>query len=453
MDSVWGLLSVVVLVAINGFFVAAEFSLVRVRKTRIEQLVDEGKSAAKLVQAQLEHLDTYIAATQLGITLASLALGWVGEPAVSHLIEPLFEWIGGEGAVDITNTVGIIVSFLLITTFHIVLGELVPKSVALQRSEGTALLITRPLALFARIFRPFIYLMNSIGNGIVRMLGLQAASEGEGVHTVEELEILVAQSREAGVLDQGEEVMLRRVFDFGEKTAQQVMMPRTEIVGVSSKTGLEDLIELSADQHYTRFPIYEGNLDHIIGAVHVKDLVARQSKKLRDEPFLLSQILRPILVVPQTVSLEELLSQMRSRRVHMAQLVDEYGGTAGLVTLEDILEEIIGEVRDEFDLSSERQGAGVEVLPNGTSLVSGLLNLADFSDRFKVEFDEPQYDTIAGYILHELSRAPKIGDSVRLDRYQLSVEKVANMRIVQVKVTPVSQVESTSVNVRSSNNH
>src|SRR5713101_5953928 len=262
--SLVGVLAVCALVATNGFFVAAEFGLVKVRRTRIDELVAEGKSVAKVVQDELKHLDSYIAATQLGITLASLALGWIGEPSLAHLIEPLFAFAWDATAIELAHSAAVTISFFLIMMFHIVLGELVPKSIALQRSEGTALFVARPLYLFARLFRPFIVLMNGFGNLVVRALGMRTANELGSVHTVKELEMLVAQSHKAGLLDNEEEVLLRRIFDFGEKMAQHVMVPRAEIVGIPHNIKIEDLQQKIAEEHYTRFPVYEGTLDNII---------------------------------------------------------------------------------------------------------------------------------------------------------------------------------------------
>lgn len=442
LGSLFGLLAVFVLVAANGFFVAGEFALVKVRKTRVDQLVAEGKSAAKLVQRQVEHLDSYIAATQLGITLASLALGWVGEPALAHLIEPLFQGIAGEGAKDVANTVGIAVSFALITTFHIVLGELVPKSIALQRSEGTALFIARPLYLFGRIFQPFIMLMNGIGNLVVRLLGMHSANEHGSIYSVEELEMLVSQSREAGVLNTNEEVMLRRVFDFGDKTANQVMMPRTEIVGVPKGLSLNKLVEIASKERYTRYPVYDGTLDNIIGVIHIKDLFALLHQRQQDAPdmgttFDQKQILRPVLRVPETVLIDHLLTQMRAKQVHLAVLIDEYGGTAGIVTLEDILEELVGEVQDEFDTRAEGSRPQIEILADGSSSVNGLMTIEEFSDHFGLTLSSTDYETVAGYVFGQLGHTGVVGDEIVLAPYRIWVEEIDDLRIARLRVQPL----------------
>ncbi|MDB5081115.1 MAG: HlyC/CorC family transporter [Chloroflexi bacterium] len=442
-----GLLAVFLLVALNGFFVAAEFALVKVRKTRIDQLVEEGKGSAKIVQNELSHLDNYIAATQLGITLASLALGWIGEPALAHLIEPLFDSVIGKGAVELSHTIAFIFSFALITVFHIVLGELVPKSIALQRAEATSLFVARPLYIFAQVFKPFIKLMNNIGNAIVRLLGMRSANEHTSVHSVIELEMLVQESREAGVLDNQEEVMLRRVFDFGEKDAHQVMRPRTQVFGIPVDKNLDEVLDIVTREHYTRFPVFQGTIDNVIGVLHVKDLLDRVHHQGN---FILQEILRPILKVPETIAIETLLEQMRSRQIHMALLIDEYGGTSGLVTLEDILEEIIGEVRDEFDTDKEDNRPEMETLEDGSSSVSGLLSLREFEEQFGVEFKDPEYETIGGYVFGQIGSSPTMGDKVDIFPYQLKVTELNELRIARLAVVKMSDsvIENKTVQER-----
>ncbi len=438
--SLVGVLAVCALVATNGFFVAAEFGLVKVRQTRIDELAAQGNSVAKVVQDELKHLDSYIAATQLGITLASLALGWIGEPSLAHLIEPLFAFAWDATAIELAHSAAVAISFFLITMFHIVLGELVPKSIALQRSEGTALFVARPLYLFARLFRPFIVLMNGFGNLVVRALGMQATSEYASVHTVKELEMLVAQSHKAGLLDNEEEVLLRRVFDFGDKTAQQVMVPRTEIIGVSKDITFEQFLEKAAEERYTRFPVYEGTLDNIIGVVHIKDVFALVSKRRSDEPFTVQSILRPVLNVPKTASITKLMALMQNKKAHLTVVIGQYGETAGIVTLEDIMEEIVGEVQDEFDTLEEGVRSEVELQADGSYSVDGLMSIGAFAEKFGVSFGDIYYATIAGYVLGELSRIPKVGDTVYIDGYRLQVEAMDHLRIARLRVERAEQV-------------
>ncbi len=448
--SILGLGAVLALVALNGFFVAAEFALVSVRKTRIEQLVAEGKGSAKAVQKALTHLDKYIAATQLGITLASLALGWVGEPALAHLIEgPMDFFLPGAEAATVSHTIAIIIAFVIITSLHIVLGELAPKTVALQRAEGTAMFVTPPLEVFRLVFRPFIWILNSAGGLVVKIFGLDSTDEHSKVHSVEELEMLVTETRQAGFLDRDEEVLLRRVFDFGDKTARQVMTPRTEVMGVPEKASLTDLINMAADESFTRFPVYRHSLDTIIGVIHVKDLFQLLRNGLpfdqSQQTFNLTQIMRPVLSVPDTVHVADLLAQMRSRQAHMAVIIDEYGGTAGIVTFEDILEEIVGEVRDEFDTKEGGVQFEVEARPDGTTLVSGLILLQDALERFNLPIHEEElgeYDTLGGYIQGNLGRIPKLGDSLTVGNYKLEVEQMDGMRVDRVSFSPLVQSPS-----------
>jgi putative hemolysin len=435
-SSIIGVLAVLVLIATNGFFVAAEFALVKIRATRIEHLVNEGHRTAKVVQKQIGHLDTYIAATQLGITLASLALGWIGEPSLAHLVEPLFAWIGGAAARDVTNGVAIALSFAIITAGHIVLGELVPKAIALQQDEKTALFVARPLWLFARLFRPIILLMNSIGNAVVRMLGLRMDGEHTSVHSPEELEMLILQSRKAGLLEQQETEFLRHVFTFEDKLARQIMTPRTEMVGLPVESSFADVRKLILAERYTRYPVYEKSIDFIVGTVHLKDLVAAFSSQADEQSFTLRTLLRPVLAIPETTSIGPLLTRMQREGKHLAVIIDEYGETAGIVTLEDILEELVGEVQDEFDLIREGSHPSIETLPDGSSSVDGLLSLADFTEHFGVKVTSEEVETLGGYIQEQGDRIPRVGDTLALGPYLLRVSEMDGRRVARVRVLP-----------------
>ncbi len=443
-SSLLGVLAIFALIAANGFFVAAEFALVKIRGTRINQLVDEGNRTARVVQKQLARLDTYIAATQLGITLASLALGWIGEPSLAFLFEPLFDWIDGPATIALTHSLAVVISFALITIMHIVFGELVPKSIALQNSESTVLLVARPLHIFSRLLHPFILLMNSIGNLAARALGLDPQGEHVSVHSVEELEMLVMQSRQAGVLNDQEEELLRHVFDFGDKTVQDVMIPRIEITGVPLTISLEELEAMMVNERYTRLPVYRESLDSIVGFVHIKDvftyLCTQNGDGKANTRFDIQRLMRPILDIPETITLDILMARMRSARTHLAVVIDEYGATAGMVTLEDIFEELVGEVQDEFDTREEGVRAEVEPHPDGTTSVDGLMSLTTFAERFGIEWQETHAHTIAGYIFERLDRLPKLGDTLRLDGYILMVEEMDQRRIARIRVKPYNEV-------------
>ena len=432
LSSLLGVLAVFALVAANGFFVAAEFALVRVRATRIEQLVAEGRSVAHVVKNQIQHLDNYLASTQLGITLASLALGWIGEPSLAHLLEPLFAWVGGAAAETLAHSAAVTISFLLITALHIILGELVPKSIALQRTEGTALVIAGPLFVFTQMLRPFILFMNGMGNAVVRLLGLRAAGEQGLVHTVEELEMLVAQSRQSGILDTEEERMLYHVFGFGEKKVADIMLPRSEMVAIPSTITLSELQQTFARESYTRLPVYEDTPDNVIGMIHLKDVFTWLQTGAAPETFPLGQMLRPVLDVTEQTTIEVVFAQMRTRRIHLAIVFDEYGTTAGMVTLEDVVEEIVGEVQDEFDTREQGVRPEIEHLPDGSASVDGLMNLTAFCEHFGLKQPEASSHTLGGYVMEHLGRLAQVNDAVELDTALLRVEELDGRRVARV---------------------
>jgi putative hemolysin len=433
-SSLLGILAVFALVAANGFFVAAEFALVRVRVTRIEQLVAEGRSVAQVVRHQIHHLDNYLASTQLGITLASLALGWIGEPSLAHLLEPLFAWVGGVAAMTLAHSAAVTISFLLITTLHIILGELVPKSIALQRTEGTVFVVARPLFLFTKLLRPFILFMNGAGNAVVRLLGLQATGEQGLVHTVEELEMLVAQSRQSGILDTEEERMLYHVFGFGEKKVADILLPRSEMVAIPSTITLSELQRTFARESYTRLPVYEETWDNVIGLVHLKDVFSWLQRGAAPETFSLRQMVRPVLEVTERTAIEVVFAQMRKRRIHLAMVFDEYGTMVGMVTLEDVVEEIVGEVQDEFDTREQGVRSEVEPLPDGSASVDGLMNLAAFCESFGLKQPTASSHTLGGYVTEHLGRLAQVNDAVELDTALLLVEELDGRRVARVHV-------------------
>ena len=438
--SLLGVLAVFALVAANGFFVAAEFSLVKIRVTRVEQLVQEGNKLARIVQQQTAHLDNYIAATQLGITLASLALGWIGEPSLAHLIEPLFQWVGNTWlAQDVANSVAIAFSFALITGFHIVLGELVPKSIALQRTEPVSLFVAAPLLLFSRVFHPFIATMNGVGNWVVRLLGFAPTGEHEAVHTVEELELLVAQSRKAGVLDLQEEALLRHVFDFGDKIARDILTPRRDIVAVEVNASLDEAARICFSSGYTRLPVYRETLDQIAGVLHAKDLLhacgaadeARQS---------IETLMRPASFVLESHHLDAVLTTFRREGTHMAFVVDEYGQVVGLVTLEDVLEEIVGEIQDEYDVG---EAAPIAQRPDGVWVVAGTEAYENARAAIGLpeipEDERGQYSTLPGLLMLRMGRVPRVGDRVRLDAdWEIEVGAMDGRRVRHMLVRRVA---------------
>lgn len=437
-----------VLLIATSFFVASEFALVSVRRTRIDQLVSDGNSTAAQVRYAMDHLQDYIAATQVGITMAALGLGAWGEPAVSSMVLPLLTAIFPEqlikGFVSL-HGVAFIIGYLIVTIVEIVFGELVPKIIAREKAEKAVLLIIRPLNFFALIARPLIWVINLLGNAVLKLLRLEPGGEGANVHSVEELEMLVASSRQAGVLEEEEEAILRRVFDLGDLSARQVMLPRTEVAGVPVESSLRETIEIMENVRHSRFPVYDGSLDRILGVLHVKDVFLTMARKIEAQPelpssalsrdFSVRALMRPIKAFPETINVNDLLTEMLRGGTHMALVVDEYGGTAGIVTLEDVVEEIVGEVHDEFEAPEERPD--IQVTPDGT-LVNGMTPIDDLNERLGLEI-ETEADTVGGYVFERLGRKPELGDEVSVNGYTVRVEELDGLRIAEVRLLARNQ--------------
>jgi CBS domain containing-hemolysin-like protein len=429
-----GLVAVVFLVLLNGFFVAAEFSLVTVRQTRITELVEQGNATAETVQKALENPDRVIAATQLGITLASLGLGWIGEPALSHFIEPIVELFPIEFHPGLSRSLSAGLAFSIITFLHVVVGELAPKSIALQNPEGTSMVVARPTLWSERIFKPFIWALNGAGNALLRLVGVQPASGHELVHSVEELKMVITASTEGGVVAQQESELLHAIFEFGDLLVRQVMIPRTEIIAVEADLPLQQIISLITKSTYTKFPVYNDDLDNILGIVHLKDLLLRMQEPGWQNSTARSLVREP-LYVPETLPVSGLLRQLRDDRQHIAIVLDEYGGTGGLVTLEDLAEEILGEVSDPFDRFSPE----IETLPDGSIMVDGLTLIEDVNNYLDLDLNEPAYDTIAGFALGKLGRIPKVNDCVEYKNVRIQVEEMDGMRIDRLKLTRLDE--------------
>jgi CBS domain containing-hemolysin-like protein len=425
-----GILAIIVFVLSNAFFVAAEFSLVSVRRTRIAELVERGQVGADVVQKALENPDRVIAATQLGITISSLALGWAGEPALAHLILPIVSLFPRAIQSGVSHSLSAAIAFLLITFMHVVVGELAPKSIALQDPERTALVVAGPTLFIERLFKPAIWALNGTGNALLRLIGVQPASGHQLVHSVEELKLIVSASAEGGVVQAEEREMLNAVFDFGDLVVRQVTVPRTEVVAVEADTPLEEIVNLVTQTTYTKFPVYEDSLDQVIGIVHVRDLL--NALKSPDRPPLVARdIARDPLFVPETLLVSALLRLFRDNRQHMAIVLDEFGGTAGVVTLEDLLEEIVGEVSNLFDITVP----GFETQPDGSILLDGLIQVEEVNDHLGLSLNEPYYDTIGGYLMGKLGRIPQLNDQVEADGVRLKVVEMDGLRVARVLLT------------------
>jgi CBS domain containing-hemolysin-like protein len=423
------LLVVLALVLANGFFVAAEFALVTVRKTRIDQLVAEGHRRARIVRRATSDPDGYIAATQLGITMASIGLGWVGEPAVASAIQPMLAFLPLNLAAVTAHTVATVLAFALITALHIVLGELAPKTIALQNAEATSLIVAGPTEVFMKVFWPFIAALNAMGRGVVRGLGLKPPSRHALVHSEEELKMLVTASQEAGVLEEQEEQMLHRVFGFADLMAAQVMVPRTEMVAVRADATLAQVAEAVRHLPDPWLPVYRESLDDIAGAVSVTDLFGSVAGA---GPFALAALVRDVLVVPETMKADDLLDDMRLQRMQLAIVIDEYGSTAGMVTFQGLMERIVGEVVSEANPA----GARIRILPDGSALVDGLVLVADVNERFGLHIDETTYNTVGGYVLGRLGGPAQVGDRINVEHRVVRVEDMDGLRVARVLIAP-----------------
>lgn len=425
-----GLIAIAVLVCSNGFFVAAEFSLVTVRRTRIAELVESGNTSALAVQKAMENPIRVIAATQLGITLSSLALGWIGEPALSHLLAPLVELFPPAVQSGLSHTISAVLAFTIITFLLVVVGELAPKSIALQDPERTSLVIAGPTLFTERLFKPAIWALNGAGNALLRLAGIQPASGHQLVHSVEELKMLVTASANEGVFHEDESEMLYKVFNFGELIVRQVMIPRTEVIAVEAEAHLNEIIALVTQSTYTKFPIYDNDLDNIIGIAHVKDLLtAMQAEDCHE--CIARDFAREPVYVPETTSVNSLLRHFRDNRQHIAIVLDEYGGTAGIVTLEDLLEEIVGEVSDPFDIITPE----FQILADGSCLIDGLTLIEVVNEQMELKLHDSDYDTIAGYVLGKLGRIPQLHDQVEGEGVRIQVEELDGLRISRLKLT------------------
>jgi putative hemolysin len=429
------LVAVFILVLANGFFVAAEFSLVSVRQTRILELITQGNRTARWVKKAIDDPDRFIAATQLGITISSLALGWIGEPALGHLLQPIINLFPAEIEEEISHSLSAGLAFAIITFLHVVVGELMPKSIALQNPERTSLIVAQPTVWTEWIFKPAIWLLNGTGNFLLRILGIQPATAHEMVHSPNELKMLATASAESGIVKDSEEEMIYAVFDFRDTLVRHVMVPRTEMIAIPAEATLEEIMQVFIENPYTKFPVYEDNLDHVVGIAHLKDLVnalyEQDSHTARD-------LMREAIFIPETARLDDLLSRFRAKKRHIAIVLDEYGGTAGVVTLEDLLEEIVGEVSDPFDTEPE-----IQSLPDGSSSIDGLTLIEEVNEHFNLKLSDPYYDTLAGFILGKLGRLAQVGDTVQTDGIELRVIAMDGLRIARVSLSPMESVDDT----------
>ncbi len=424
-----GLFAALFFVALNGLFVSAEFSFVKIRATQVDRLVQEGRASARLVREAIRKLDAYLAVCQLGITISSLSLGALGEPAIASLIEPL---LGAVLPASLIHAVAFAIGFLIITSLHVVLGELVPKSVGIQRPEGTSLFIAPFMRAFYYLFLPLTIIFNGAGNAIVRAFGVLPASEAEETHSEIELRTLISQSTRQGTLQKRDEDMLEGVFELGETVAREIMVPRPDVVTLPAETPLSQLARVAVTGNYTRYPLFEGeNVDRIIGAVHVKDILqAAEAAGSFEANVVARDLMRELITVPENRLIEDVLAEFQRRRIQMAVVIDEWGSFEGIITLEDILEEIVGEIRDEFD----EEEPVIRKVEDGSYSIEGRIPIKAVNEVLGSTFESEDFDTTGGLVLGLLGRPPNVGDEVAFDGHIFRVESVDGARIAQLNV-------------------
>lgn len=432
----WEIFWTFFLVFANGFFVAAEFAIVKVRASQIEIKIKTGSQVAHVAKHITTHLDGYLAATQLGITISSLALGWIGEAVMTDIVATVFGWFNVELTGSVAKNLGHVLAFSIITVLHIVFGELAPKSIAIQRPVGTTMGIALPLRFFYVVFRPIIWVLNGFANLLLRLMGFKV-NIGEAHHSTEELQYLLDQGRESGALDMVEHELIKNVFDFNERIVKNIMVPRTKISAIEMNCSAEDFIERITREGYSRIPIYDDNIDQIIGVVHTKDIlpIIANGKEL-----ILRNIIRKPYFVPETKKINDLMAELQQKRMQIAIVLDEFGGTAGMVTLEDIVEELVGEIQDEYD----EETPIVEKISDTEYMVDASANVHDINEFLPRELPESSdYDTVSGMVSDLFDKIPDVGEYTEFHGYNFIIMKKTqqNIEFVKLELIAISEDE------------
>ncbi|MCB2309199.1 hemolysin family protein [Clostridium estertheticum] len=416
---------VFLLVFMNAFFVATEFAMVKVRKSRLETLVAEGTSSAKNTLKVVKNLNSYLSACQLGITLASLGLGWLGEPAVADMLRPVFNLFNLQES--LVHSISFILGFSIITAFHIVLGELVPKSLAIISAEKIAMYTALPLIIFYNLTLPIMWAFNHSTSLILKAFGVSLVDEHDIAHTDEEIKLLVEESYNHGLIDQTELTFIDNIFDFSEKTVKEIMIPRTDMECIFIENSFDDIIAFTLDEQLTRYPVCRDSKDNVIGFIHIKDLYKQKFEGTSEN---IEDIIREIKFVPESLSIGELLKVFKLDKVQMAIIIDEYGGTSGLLTIEDILEEIVGEIQDEFD----EDGNEITKTEDGTYLVDGKVLIEDVIELLEIEMEVENIDTIGGWVYSQLHSYPKVNDKIIYEDYEFIILECDSKRISKLLI-------------------
>ncbi len=424
---------IAILIALTAFFVASEFAIVKIRSSRIDQLIEEGNSRAIAAKRVTSNLDEYLSACQLGITITALGLGWIGESTIEHLLGPVFLALNiPESA---TKILSISIAFASITFLHVVVGELAPKTLAIQKAEWITLTLSRPLIFFYKVMYPFIWVLNGSARIVSRIFGLKPVSENEIAHTEEELRIILSESYKSGEINQSEFKYVNKIFDFDDRIAKEIMVPRTEIVSLSKDETLENVLKIVREEKFTRYPVIDGDKDHIIGLVNIKEIMTDLIGNEKMFSQTLEDYIRPIIRVIETIPIHDLLVKMQKDRLHMAVLMDEYGGTSGLVTVEDILEEIVGEIRDEFDNDEIPE---IRKIKDYHYIIDSKVLVSEVNDLLGVEIDDEDVDTIGGWILTENYEA-KEGDVMIHESFAFKIIEMEEHHIKYIEVTKLAK--------------
>ncbi|MDQ0242755.1 CBS domain containing-hemolysin-like protein [Bacillus fengqiuensis] len=425
------LVLIAVLIAMTGFFVATEFAVVKIRSTRIDQLVAEGNKNAIAAKKVISNLDEYLSACQLGITVTALGLGWLGEPTVERLLHPLFERLHLDGSV--VSILSFVIAFVSVTFLHVVVGELAPKTLAIQKAETVTLLFARPIILFYKIMYPFIWVLNGSARALTGLFGLKPASEHELAHSEEELRIILSESYESGEINQSEFKYVNNIFEFDDRIAKEIMVPRTEIVSISKDDTIEDFLNVAKVEKYTRYPVVlEGNKDQVFGLVNLKEVLTDYVHGKDIKQKTVEAYTKPIIQVIESIPIHDLLLKFQKDRIHMAILMDEYGGTAGLVTVEDILEEIVGDIRDEFDADEVSE---VQKVKENHYIFDSKVLIDEVNDLLGTDIEEEDMDTIGGWMLTQNFDLEK-GESLVFGGYEFKVLEIEDHHIKRIEVFP-----------------
>lgn len=425
-----------VLIAATAFFVATEFAIVKVRTTRIDQLVADGNKKAIRAKKVISNLDEYLSACQLGITITALGLGWLGEPTFALILHPLFDMLGLEGRV--TSFLSFIVAFSLVTFLHVVVGELAPKTLAIQKAESVTLNLSGPLLLFHNVMYPFIRALNGSARALAGLFGLKMISESEVAHSEEELRMILSDSFKGGEINHSEYEYVNSIFEFSDRIAKEIMVPRTEITSIEKDQTLREIFELMGVEQYTRYPITDGDKDHIIGLVNMKHLLTAYIKDPTNGDKTVEEYMQPIIRVIETIPISDLLLKIQHERIHMAILMDEYGGTSGLVTIEDIIEEIVGDIQDEFD---EDEVPELQEIGEGHYIIDAKMLLENVNDILGIEIEDEDIDTIGGWFMTQLYDAVE-GDAFESHGYEFKIKELDGHHILFIEITKLVDTSS-----------